>query len=663
MGAVGNRSPTPRSPGLSRSCHGTQLGASKASGPGSSAVSETVTCLLRETRVTVTAQRQPRYPGSSQSNRWVTTRSPSATTPRCAPTCSVSSASRARSTASAQVWSTRAARAGTAPAVLLVTRTLLPIRRPEAGPAGPSVFAPVGTVAPMVQDGGMSVLRTLSHATAVTARVTRRATVQGMRTGRFMVRNVTVARRRGAAGEAGMMRLLDLHAASCAGDTLVAIGLAGTIFFAVPVGEARGRVALYLLVTMLPFALLAPVVGPVLDRFRHGRRYALSVTMLARAFLAYMISEHIGGFTLYPAAFGILVVSRAYGVARSAAVPRVLPEGLGLSEAGARASVFGAFAGAVVAPLGLLAYQIGPAWPPRLSMVVFVLGAVIALRLPPRADSQPPETVPRPLQLPGHKGAKVLSGRLVLATLAGSATLRALYGFLALFLAFTIRSGQLPRTIAGFGLSQEVALGVVAGALAAGSFLATAVQYTLPFVLVLCLLTALASGLAKLAVDAVIQARVDEDVRASAFAHAETLLMLAWVAGGALGLIPLGGRWGLVLVAGFLLFGAARALISALRLRRERLSGAPIEEPTKEYAQRRPPSGSDRDRTLRLPDARRPGRRPPSPPTPAPKPEATTKLLPEAPVSPAPDAGETPGYHLYRLSGRGATRRLDEEDE
>src|SRR6266508_1946261 len=658
-GAVGNRSPTPRSPGLSRSCHGTQLGASKASGPGSSAVSETVTCLLRETRVTVTAQRQPRYPGSSQSNRWVTTRSPSATTPRCAPTCSVSSASRARSTASAQVWSTRAARAGTAPAVLLVTRTLLPIRRPEAGPAGPSVFAPVGTVAPMVQDGGMSVLRTLSHATAVTARVTRRATVQGMRTGRFMVRHVTVARRRGAAGEAGMMRLLDLHAASCAGDTLVAIGLAGTIFFAVPVGEARGRVALYLLVTMLPFALLAPVVGPVLDRFRHGRRNALSVTMLARAFLAYMISEHIGGFTLYPAAFGILVLSRAYGVARSAAVPRVLPEGLGLSEAGARASVF---------------------------------GALIALRLPPRADSQPPETVPRPLQLPGHKGAKVLSGRLVLATLAGSATLRALYGFLALFLAFTIRSGQLPRTIAGFGLSQEVALGVVAGALAAGSFLATAVgttlhikrpavlqaavivlvalagaaaavQYTLPFVLVLCLLTALASGLAKLAVDAVIQARVDEDVRASAFAHAETLLMLAWVAGGALGLIPLGGRWGLVLVAGFLLFGAARALISAMRLRRERLSGAPIEEPTKEYAQRRPPSGSDRDRTLRLPDARRPGRRPPSPPTPAPKPEATTKLLPEAPVSPAPDAGETPGYHLYRPSGRGATRRLDEEDE
>src|SRR5205823_14781619 len=169
-----------------------------------------------------------------------------------------------------------------------------------------------------------------------------------------------------------MTRLRDLQAASGAGDALVAIGLAGPIFPAVPVGEARGRGALYLLVTMLPFALLAPVVGPVLDRFRHGRRYALAVTMLGRAFLAYMIAEHIGGYTLYPAAFGMLVLSRAYGVARSAAVPRLLPDNLGLSEAGARASVFGTVAGAVAAPVGALAFQFGPQWTLRVAMVVFV---------------------------------------------------------------------------------------------------------------------------------------------------------------------------------------------------------------------------------------------------------------------------------------------------
>ena len=58
-GGAGSRSPTPRSPGRSRSCHGTQSGASRASGPGSRTVSSTVTTLDRGARATVTAHRQP----------------------------------------------------------------------------------------------------------------------------------------------------------------------------------------------------------------------------------------------------------------------------------------------------------------------------------------------------------------------------------------------------------------------------------------------------------------------------------------------------------------------------------------------------------------------------------------------------------------------------
>jgi MFS family permease len=448
----------------------------------------------------------------------------------------------------------------------------------------------------------MSVLRTLGRSASTTVRAARGVTAGGVRAGRFVGRNMLHARARGAHGEAGMLRLLDLHAASCAGDTLVALGLAGTIFFSVPAGEARGQVALYLLVTMLPFALLAPIVGPVLDRFRHGRRYALATTMLGRAFLAYMISEHLTGFTLFPAAFGCLVLSRAYGVARSAAVPRLLPAGLGLSEAGARASLFGTFAGLLVLPIGLLAGAIGPEWPLRLSMIAFVFGMVTALRLPPRTDSEPPEVFPRPMQRPGHKGAKVLSGRLVVATLAGSSTLRALYGFLLLYLAFAIKEHDLPVQLARWTLSEQVATVVLAGALGAGTFLATAIgtrlrihrpvlvqgvgitltaavaivaasRGTLLAVALLCLVAATASGLAKLANDAVIQERIDEHVRASAFAHSETLQMVAWVAGGAVGLIPFGGRWGLISAAAFITLLAVRAVFATVRLRRERLEG------------------------------------------------------------------------------------------
>ena len=46
-----------------------------------------------------------------------------------------------------------------------------------------------------------------------------------------------------------------------------------------PTDEARGRVALFLVLTMAPFVLLAPLIGPLLDRFRHGRRWALGTTL------------------------------------------------------------------------------------------------------------------------------------------------------------------------------------------------------------------------------------------------------------------------------------------------------------------------------------------------------------------------------------------------
>src|SRR6266851_8107045 len=58
-GGAGSRSPTPRSPGRNRSCHGTQSGASSAPGPGSSTVSLTVTALALGARTTVTAHLQP----------------------------------------------------------------------------------------------------------------------------------------------------------------------------------------------------------------------------------------------------------------------------------------------------------------------------------------------------------------------------------------------------------------------------------------------------------------------------------------------------------------------------------------------------------------------------------------------------------------------------
>jgi MFS family permease len=515
----------------------------------------------------------------------------------------------------------------------------------------------------------MPLLPTIGRTVGTGIKAVRLLVRGSVRGGAWAAHTVGTVRARGAANEVGMVRLFDLHALSCAGDTLIAIGLAGTIFFDVPLGEARSKVGLYLLITMVPFALLAPVIGPLLDHFRHGRRYALAATMLGRAFLAFMISDNLHGWTLYPAVFGVLALSRAYGVARSAAVPRLLPDGIGLSQVGARASVYGTFAGAVVAPIGVAAFWFGPQWPLRVACLIFLVGMVISLRLPPRADSEPPEAVPRPFRAMlrlGRGTDRPLSGRLVVSTLVGSATFRCLYGFLLVYLAFAIAGGQLDTTVFGRELGNKAAVGLIGGALAAGTFLSTAlgtrlrirrplalqssgltitagvgvlatIFYVLPMVALLALVTAIFSGIAKLAVDSTIQERVPERLRASAFGHSETILMIAWVLGGAIGIIPLAGRPGVAVAAAFAVAAAIRAAIVAARRRNERLQGRPVPA----EADEEPPFADQWQET---------------PPAPAKSPSAPRRRTAAAAESPvdtkAPPATTLapPGYHIYRPS-------------
>ena len=196
------------------------------------------------------------------------------------------------------------------------------------------------------------------------------------------------------AGESGLARMSELGLVATAADTLVVTALAGTLFFSVSATAARDRVATSLLVTMVPFVVLAPVIGPVLDRIRGGRRYAMATTMLARAFLAWVMADAVTGgggdqaaFSLYPEAFGFLLFQKAYLVTRSAAVPRVLPPGATLVTANSRISMAGVLAMLVAAPLGAgLTHVAGPSWTLRAAFAVFAAATVIAVALPERVD-------------------------------------------------------------------------------------------------------------------------------------------------------------------------------------------------------------------------------------------------------------------------------------
>ncbi|MFF5448160.1 MFS transporter [Streptomyces sp. NPDC012888] len=388
------------------------------------------------------------------------------------------------------------------------------------------------------------------------------------------------------AGESGLAKLIELHAFNGAGDVMITVALASTVFFSVPTDEARGRVALYLAITMAPFTLLAPVIGPLLDRLPHGRRAAMAGAMLTRAVLALTMSGAVasGGLELYPAALGVLVASKAYGVVRSAVVPRLLPPTFSLVKANSRVTLAGLLATGAAAPVGALLHLVGPAWPLYGACAVFVAGTFAAFRLPHKVDEARGEARARLSTHEPHSrrpGLRTVSPS-VLCGLCANAAMRGLSGFLIFFLAFLLREHPLS------GQSAAVSLGIVGVAAGVGNACGTAVgawlrarapeaivAAVLSLTLVVALLAALLFGgvmvallgasagftqaLAKLSLDAMIQRDVPEAVRTSAFARSETLLQMAWVLGGAIGIaLPLNGVLGMGAAA--LLVGAGTAM-------------------------------------------------------------------------------------------------------
>lgn len=374
------------------------------------------------------------------------------------------------------------------------------------------------------------------------------------------------------AGETGLYRIIEMHVFNTGGDAAVAVALAGTVFFA-GTDAARGHVALFLGLTMLPFAVVAPLLGPFLDRFSHGRRWSIGITMAVRAFLCWSMTGAVAhnSIGLYPAALGCLISSKAYGVARAATIPRLLPEGLTLVKANSRISMSGVIGGAIVGGIAAGASKLGGgAWALRVAFVAFVIATILAVLLPPAADSVAGET---PQRLREALRLKVPAP--VVYALRANSGLRMLSGFLTMFMAFLLRSHPLPgwenRTTlllglvigaAGLGNTLGIGIGnllrgvrpgfvVIAVLLAdTGAAIVCALFYNLLTAVILGLTAGISQGLGKLALDATIQAEVAERSRTSAFARSETLLQLSWVIGGFIGIaLPLNAALGLWILA------------------------------------------------------------------------------------------------------------------
>jgi Transmembrane secretion effector len=108
-----------------------------------------------------------------------------------------------------------------------------------------------------------------------------------------------------------------------AGDTLVTISLAGSLFFSISPTEAKSKVLLYLLLTIAPFAVVSPLLGPAIDRSRNARRAMVVVSAVGRAVLCPFMARDIHSLALFPEAFLVLVFSKVYLVTRGALVPEI----------------------------------------------------------------------------------------------------------------------------------------------------------------------------------------------------------------------------------------------------------------------------------------------------------------------------------------------------
>jgi MFS family permease len=327
--------------------------------------------------------------------------------------------------------------------------------------------------------------------------------------------------RASGAGQTGLSNLIELTAAGGVGDAFVAVALAGTLFFSTSVDQARGRIALALLITMAPFAVLAPFLGPMLDRVQQGRRYILMGTLLARGLLTWGMAgavQHNDAVTLLPAAFGVLVLQKAYGVTRAAVTPRLLPSKITLVTANARSALGGLIASSLGAGAAVgVSFATGggsggAAWVLRVGTAIYLAATVLALRLPSGVDSPPevpdppgdpvapnmaqPGAAPDGAQADGERGARPPGpggtrpmpgpdpdqrtglrrlvrlptiGPIVREAMQVNAALRAYSGFMIFFLAFILRTVHFP------GTPDKVALGEMIAAAGIGGFIGTGI--------------------------------------------------------------------------------------------------------------------------------------------------------------------------------------------
>ncbi len=375
-------------------------------------------------------------------------------------------------------------------------------------------------------------------------------------------------------------RLALVHVIMMAGDTMVTVSLAGSLFFSVSPDEAKSKVLLYLLLTIAPFAVVSPLLGPLIDRSANGRRILVAMSAGFRVVLCWSMSQHLNSLWLFPEAFLVLVSSKLYVVTRGALVPEMartdqfrehaarvgeagwpelgVDEEKGFAGFNAQLTLLGTLSGLVAGSIGAgLLKGIGAPSVLVGASLVFVAATVASLRLQRPAKSVR-EQVSSITQLERDRQALNPLGDVEVSWgLSASAVMRFAVGFSTFLLAFGLRREQAGLKWFAFALTMSalgslIGLGIVTrvrnkvpeSVLLTGSLLATGVGSALaalhPSLVVQVSLAGwfgACAAVAQPSFDAITQRHVPPGAQGRTFARFAVRQQLLWVIGA---LIPVG---------------------------------------------------------------------------------------------------------------------------
>jgi hypothetical protein len=374
------------------------------------------------------------------------------------------------------------------------------------------------------------------------------------------------------------------HALMIAADAVMLVALASTVL-ALDANAARTQVLLYQLTTLAPFTVVAPFIGPMIDRARGGRRFMVELAAFGRIVVSIGLVITLNSLWLYPVALAAMVLKQTYSVSKSALVPLVATTEADLMEANAKLGVVAGIAAVVAASVAAVLQHFSPRATLVLSAILFLVAFVSATKLPREAVAR---------SRAGTREVQELRNPTVLVGASAIGLLRAAVGFMQFLLYFWLRSqgagkwfgaaiavgavctmlGNLagPRlrrlmkeeTMLISGLA-VVSLSGVLCALAGGKSASVALMGTVNF----------GAAIGKLAFDSIVQRDAHDANQGRAFARFESRFQLAWV----LAAIPPviwtpPGEVGFVIVSLIAGFAAATYLIG---MRAVRL-GQPVPE-------------------------------------------------------------------------------------